>query len=145
MVVRLDIFVDLRPVDVDVDDFRLMGEGLRLQRHSIGKPAAHGDEQITVVAGHVGSHGAVHPDHAGGHHVPAGDTAAAHNGDGHRGVDAADKLPELLMGSTADHTAAADQHGLFGHRDHLHQLFHIPQVGLRHLQAAGVRPVDEGG
>ena len=143
VMVRLDVLVDLRPVDVDMDDLGLMREGLRLQRHPVGEPAAHGDQQVAVVAGHVGGHGAVHPDHAGGHHVPAGNAAATHHGDGHRRVDPADKLPEFLVGPAADHAAAADQHGLFGFRDHLHQLFHVVQIRLRHFQAAGVGPPDQ--
>ena len=47
------------------------------------------------------------------------------------------------MGPAADHTAAADQHGLFGFRNHLHQLFHVIQIRLRHFQAAGVGPADQ--
>ena len=52
MVVGEDVFVNLRPVDVDVDNFGLAGEGFGLEGHPVGEPAAHGDEQVTLVAGH---------------------------------------------------------------------------------------------
>ena len=99
VVVGLHVLVDLRPVDVDVDDLGLAGEGGGLQGHPVGEAAAHGDEQVTAVAGHVGGLGAVHADHAGGQGVPAGDAAGAHEGDGHGGVDALGQTPGTPRGS----------------------------------------------
>ena len=71
VVVGEDILVNLRPVDVDVDDSGLAGEGVGLEGHPVGEPAAHGDEQVALAAGHVAGPGAVHTDHAGGEGVPA--------------------------------------------------------------------------
>ena len=95
MVVGEDVLVNLRAVDVDMDDLGLAGKGVGLEGHPVGEAAAHGDEQVALVTGHVGGLGAVHAHHAGGEGVRAGEAAAAHDGDGHRGVQLLGKLPEL--------------------------------------------------
>ena len=145
VVVSLHILVDLSPVDVDLDDLGLAGEGRGLQGHTVREAAAHGDEQVAAVAGHVGGLGAVHADHAGGERVAAGDAAGTHQGDRHGGVDLPGKLAELLVGAAAGHAAAADEHGLLGLGDHVHQLVHVLLVGFGHLQAAGPGAADEVG
>ena len=53
MMVCLDIFVDLCPVNVDLDDPCLAGKALRVQRDPVGEPAADGDQQIAAVAGDI--------------------------------------------------------------------------------------------
>ena len=65
VVVGDHVLVDLRPVNVDVDDFGVGGKGGGIGGHPVGEPAADGDEQIALVAGVVGGVGAVHADHAG--------------------------------------------------------------------------------
>ena len=87
----------------------------------------------------------MHADHARGQGVPAGDPPRSHKGNGHRGVNPPGEFPELLMGPAAHYAAAADEHGLLGLGDHLHQLVHILLVGLRHFQAAGPGPADQVG
>ena len=145
VVVGLHVLVDLCPVNVNVDNLGLAGKGGGLQSHTVGEAAAHSDEQVAAVAGHVGGLGAVHADHAGGQGVTAGNAAGAHQGDGHGGVDPAGKLPELLVGTAADHAAAADQHGLLGLGDHVHQLVHVVLVGLGHLQGGGAGTAHQSG
>ena len=145
VVVGLHILVDLRPVNVDVDNLGLPGKGRRLQGHTVRETAAHGNEQVAAITGHVGGLGAVHADHARGQGVPAGDPPRSHKGNGHRGVNPPGEFPELLMGPAAHYAAAADEHGLLGLGDHLHQLVHILLVGLRHFQAAGPGPADQVG
>ena len=44
VVVGEHVFIDLRAVDVDVDDLGLAGEGVRLEGHPVGEPAAHGNQ-----------------------------------------------------------------------------------------------------
>ena len=102
VVVGENVLVDLRPVDVDVDDSGLAGEGVGLEGHPVGEPAAHGDEQVALVAGHIAGLGAVHADHAGGEGVPPGKAASAHHGDGHRGVQLLGELLKLLVGPPPD-------------------------------------------
>ena len=126
MVVGEDVLVDLRPVDVDLDDLGLAGKGGRVQGHPVREAAAHGDEQVALVAGHVGGLGAVHADHAGGQGVVAGEAAAAHDGDGHRGVQLLGKLPELPVRPAPDHAAAAHEQRALGLGDHLQPACRCP-------------------
>ena len=155
MVVGGHVLVDLGAVHVDLDDLGLRGKGCGVQCHAVGEAAAHGDQQIALVGGHVGSLGTVHADHAGGEGVVAGETAAAHQGDSNGSVHLFGKLTELLVGTAANHAAAADQQRLLGLLDHLQQDVHVVLVGLGLLglmddtqildAAAGAifRPVDE--
>ena len=129
VVVGEHVLVDLRPVDVDVDDLGLAGEGGGVGGHPVGEPAAHGDEQVALVAGHVGGLGAVHADHAGGEGVGPGEAAAAHDGDGHRGVQLLGNFRNSLVRPAADHAAAADEQGPLGLGDHLHQVVHVARSG----------------
>ena len=68
VVVSEDVLVDLRAVDVDVDDFGVGCEGGGVGGHPVGEAAADGDEQIALVGGEIGGVGAVHTDHAGHKH-----------------------------------------------------------------------------
>ena len=145
VVVGKHVFVDFRAVNVDLDDLGLAGKGARVQSHPVGEPAAHGDEQVALVAGQVAGLGTVHAHHAGGEGMSAGEAAAAHDGDGHRGVQLFSKLPELLVGPSPDHAAAADQHGLFRLGDHLHQSVDVTQVGLGGLQLVAGGQGPDGG
>ena len=135
VVVGEDVLVDLRTVDIDLDDLRLAGKGGRVQSHPVREAAAHGDEQVALVTGGVGGLGAVHPHHAGGEGVRTGEAAAPHDGDGHGAVQLLGKLPELPVRPPADHAAAAHEQRPLGLGDHLHQLVDIPQVRLRRLEA----------
>ena len=145
VVVGEDVLVDLRAVNVDLDDLGLAGEGRRVQGHPVREAAAHGDKQVTLVAGHVAGPGAVHADHAGGQGVVAGEAAAAHDGDSHGGVQLFGQLFELLVRPATDHAAAADEQGALGLGDHLGQLVHVLLVGLRGLQVvAGGQGLDAG-
>ena len=132
--VGLDVLIHLGPVDVDLHDLGLGGEAGRMQGDAVGEAAAHGDEQVAAVAGHVGGLGAVHADHAGGQGMAAGEAAAAHDGDGHRGVDLFREFPELFMGAADDHAAAADQQRFFRSVDHFQQLVQVLTVRLRRFE-----------
>ena len=76
----------------------------------------------------------MHADHTGGQRIAAAETACAHDGDGHRGIDSFGKNVELLIRPAAYHAAAADQQRLGGLPDHVRQNFHISQIRLRHFQ-----------
>ena len=134
VMVGADIFVDLRTVDVDMDDFGLAGKILGIQRDAVGETAADGDQQVTVVAGDVGSLGTVHTDHAGHQRIASADAAAAHNGDGRRGVDQVGKFGEFPVAAAANNTAAADQQRFFGFVDHLDQFIDIVFIDGRFLK-----------
>ncbi len=123
MVVGEDVLVDLRPVDVDVDDF---GVGAKVA----GSVATRSEKrQPTAMSrshwsdGEVGGVGAVHTDHAGEQGVVAGAGAAAHDGGGHRGVQRLDKFAELGHSALgADHAAAHQHQGLLGLLNQIQQL-----------------------
>ena len=53
VVVGLHVLVDFAAVDVNLDDFRVLGEGGGLERHAVGEAAADGDQQIAGVHRHV--------------------------------------------------------------------------------------------
>ena len=53
VVVGLHVLVDFAAVDVDLDDFRVLGEGGGLERYAVGEAAANGDQQIAGVHRHV--------------------------------------------------------------------------------------------
>ena len=135
MVVGEHVLVDLRPVDVDVDDFGVGCEGGGVGGHPVGEAAADGDEQIALVGGEIGGVGAVHTDHAGEQPVIAGAGAAAHDGGGHRSVEPLDKGAELGHSSLGADDPAAHQHqGLPGPLNEIQQGLNVPRVGLGSLE-----------
>ena len=138
MVICQHILVDLSAVDVDVDDLGLLGEGGGIEGHTVGEAAAHGDQQIALIAGDIGATGAMHADHAGGKGMAAGETAAAHDRDGYRSIQFLGKLAELLMGAAAHHTAAADEERLLRLGDHLTECLHVLLVDLAGSQLMGL-------
>ena len=134
MVVGEHVLVDLRPVDVDVDDFGVGCEGggsVATGRRS----GSDGDEQIALVGGEIGGVGAVHTDHAGEQPVIAGAGAAAHDGGGNRGVEPLDKGAELGHSSLGADDPAAHQHqGLPGPLNEIQQGLNVPRVGSGRLE-----------
>ena len=111
MVVSQYIFVNLRAVNVNVDDLSLAGKGLRLEGHPVREPAAHSNQQVALITGHIAGLGAVHADHTGGEGVCPREAAAPHDGNGHRGVQLLGKLPELPIRPAPDHAAAQMSRG----------------------------------
>ena len=112
MVVSLHILVDLGTVDVDLHNLRLACEACGIERHTVGEAAAHGDEQVAAVAGHVGSLRTVHADHARSERIAPFEAAAAHHGYGNGCVNAFRKGEKFMIRPAAHHAAAADQKGL---------------------------------
>ena len=143
VVVGQHVLVDLRAVDVDLDDLGLLGKGLGIQRHTVGEAAAHGDQQVALVTGHVRGLRAVHTDHAGGQRMAAGEAAAAHDGDGHGSVHLLGKGAEGSVCLAPDHAAAADQQRALGLCDHVQQGVDVLLIHFGGLQlVAGVDAAD---
>ena len=116
----LHVLVDLRPVNVDMDDFGVLGKGGGGGSHPVGEPAADGDEQVALGGGHVGGVGAVHPHHAGEQGMIARAGPAAHDGGAHRGVQGLNKPAEFGHGPPgADHAAPHQHHWALGLGDEL--------------------------
>ena len=57
------VLVQLRGVDVDVDDLAVLGELFELAGHAVVEPHAQGDQQVGFVDGVVGVDAAVHAEH----------------------------------------------------------------------------------
>ena len=54
VVVGLNVLVNFRPVDVDVDNLGLLGKGLGAGGHPVGEPATNGNQQIALGGGDIG-------------------------------------------------------------------------------------------
>ena len=49
VVVGLDVFVDFRPVNVNLYDFGVGRKDGRVGSHPVGEAAAHGNEQVALL------------------------------------------------------------------------------------------------
>ncbi len=92
------VLVDLRRVDVDVDDLAVLGELAHLAGDAVVEADAEGQQQVGVVDGVVGVDGAVHAEHVQAEEVLAGEAAQAEQRQGHRDAGA---LGERLAGAAA--------------------------------------------
>ncbi len=57
------VLVDLRRIDVDVDDEAVLGEFRHFAGHTVVEPHAKGQQQIGLVHGVIRIHAAVHAEH----------------------------------------------------------------------------------
>ena len=129
MVVRLDVFVDLRPVDVDMDDGGLGRKGGEASGHAVVEAHAHGNQEVGVADGFVGGIGAVHTEHTEPLRVIAGERAEAHQGTGHRDAQVLGEIAELFAGIGHDHAAAAEQQGALRIVERVHDLADLGVIG----------------
>ena len=53
VVVGLHVLVDFAAVNVNLDDFRVLGEGGGFERHTVGEAAADGNQQVACIHRHV--------------------------------------------------------------------------------------------
>lgn len=53
VVVGLHVLVDFAAVNVNLDDFRVLGEGGGFERHTVGEAAADGNQQVAGIHRHV--------------------------------------------------------------------------------------------
>ena len=145
VVVGENVFIDLRPVNVDMYDFGLFGKDGGVGGHPVREAAADGNEQIALGGGDVGGVGAVHTHHAGEQGVVAGTGAAAHDGGAHRGVQGFNELAELGYSPPGANDAASHQHhGAFCLCNQIQQLLNVPVVGLRRAQVSAGTPHQVG-
>ena len=89
------VLVDLRLVDVDVDDLAVLGELGQLAGHAVVEPHAERQQQVGVVDRVVRVHGAVHAEHVQAQVVVGGEAAQPVQGQPDRD---AGPLGELLAG-----------------------------------------------
>ena len=106
--------VDLRGIDVDVDDLRPAGELRDLAGHAIVEADAEGQQQIGVVHRVVGVDAAVHAEHVERQRVVARKTAQAVQRGGHGDSQLAGQRGQLLGRVGGDHAAARVEHRPLG-------------------------------
>ena len=76
------VLVDLRRIDVDVDDLAVLGELADLAGHAVVEAHAERQQQVGLVDGVVGVDGAVHAEHVQAQVMLAGKAAQAMHGQG---------------------------------------------------------------
>ena len=136
---RFDVLVDLRRVDVHVDDARAGGEMAGVGGNAVREARADADQQIAALDRPVSRNRAVHADHAEAQLVVIGHAADRHHGVRGRDLRLAHQ-GEQLAACVRDLDAAAviDERAL-GLADHVRdglQLFLADVVGLMHLDPA---------
>ena len=126
---HVDVLVDGRGVDVDVNDGGLGRKRGEASGHAVVETNAHGDQEIGVADGLVGGVGAVHAEHAEPLRMIAGERAEAHQGTGHRDVQVVGEVAEFFAGVGHDHAAAAEQQGPFRLVQGVHDLAYLGVIG----------------
>ena len=102
----MDVLVDFRRVDVDVQDFRFGCKGFHITDHPVRKPRAQRNQQIAVVHAQIGGFGAVHANHAGIAGIRSVKSAFSHQGIADRSVHQTGEGAHLF-GRSGKHCAAA--------------------------------------
>ena len=123
--VHLDVLVDLRRIDVDLEDLGILRELGGIARHPVAEPGAHNNQKIRLSDAEVGGLGSVHSHHAGVELVGAVKGALAHQAVRHRCLYLVGKGPQLVRGIGDDGAAAHKDKGLAGFADHLNGLLHV--------------------
>ena len=100
------VFIHLRRVNIDVDDFGPGGELCAVAGHTVGKTCARGNEQVAFLRRAVGRISAVHPDHAQVERVVGREAAQPHHGGGNRDIHALRQLQQLRRRARGDDAAA---------------------------------------
>ena len=111
--VNIHVLAQLAGVDVDLDDGRILGEGLGVQGHAVGEAGAHRDKDIAVGHRPVRGVAAVHTHHADVHRVAVRHDACGHQSIGGRDLSLFQKVTQgLAAGRRADAAAEVDQRAL---------------------------------
>ena len=87
------VLVDLRRIDVDVDDLAVLGELADLAGDAVVEADAEGQQQVGLVDGVVGVDGAVHAEHLQAEEMLAGEAAQAVDGQRHGDAGLARRRP----------------------------------------------------
>ena len=145
----MDVFVELRRVDIDVDNGLSFGEISRVAQHPIGKSGAHRHKQVAFLDGEGGRLGSVHSQHP--HIAGMGLIKAplAHQGAGNGRVQPFRELRQLPFRPAGNNPAPGIQKGAFAgvkQVQHPVQLLPIHWVGdFRTLGRNRFKVVDGGG
>ena len=140
---RIDSLVQLRSVDVDMDDLCILGELGTVAGDPVIEPSAQGDDGIGVVHGGGAGVMAVHTLHTQEPGMVGGDTGDTHHGAAHGSIDLVRQLQQLCLGLAGDQAAAEVDKGLRGGIDGIRRLLDADLLGrlLRLRQHRSVRLV----
>ncbi len=106
------VLVDLRLVEVDVDDRPVLGELGDFARHAIVEPHADGEQQVGLVHRIVRVHGAVHAEPFQRKRMRLGEAADAHERGRHGDLRPLHELQQLGRRVAGNHAAAHIEHRL---------------------------------
>ena len=100
-----------------MDDLGVRREGGQLAGDPVVEPRAEGDEEVGLLQGGDGGHGAVHTRHTQVQRVAVGDRAAGHERGDDRDLGEVDEGPQDLRGASPDHAAADVEPVSYTHLD----------------------------
>ena len=113
-----------------MDDLGVGSELRQLAGHPVVEPGPHRDEDVGLGHGHIGAVGAVHAQHPHPQGVVAGESAQAHEGAGHRDLQARGELVEFLRAVRQHDAAPGIEHRPLGVEDHVQRPVHLPGIGM---------------
>ena len=123
------VFVDLRIVDVDVNNGAMLAELLHLAGHPVIKPDTNGQQKVGLVHRIIGIDGPVHPQPLQRERVGFGETADSHQGGGDRDLSALGEFRKLLRSIRGDHSPTAVDHRFLGGGDKTEHLVQCQLIG----------------
>ena len=97
--IRSDIFIDFSRININMYDFCICREGLRISDHAVGKAGTERYQKITLGNTEIGCLCTVHTDHACVHIIIAVKCALAHQRITYRAIQLLSKISDLLAGS----------------------------------------------
>ena len=130
--IDLDVLVDGRTIDVDVDLFRARRKGVETSGDAVVEARADRDHQIAVMHGVIGFPGAVHAEHAKPVFARPRIGAEPHQRRGDGKARQADEFAQQRRrrGSGIDDAAAGIKDRTLRRRHHAHGLLHRLHVGV---------------
>ena len=111
------VLVDLRSVDLHVDDASVLGELGELSGDAVIEADSQGQQEVRIVHGVVGVDGAVHAQHVERKVMIAGNRSQAVHGHRHGNARLGGELAQLFMGIRGQHPPSAVDDGPLAARD----------------------------
>ena len=121
----VDVLVDLRIVDLDLDDRLIDRELVPVEGDAVGKTGAEGDDAVALQAEFCRRRGAVHPHHAREQPVRGGEGAQPHQRGGDGRVQPLGERARFLCRFGGDDAAAHDDERTLRRGDRLGGGFHV--------------------
>ena len=141
--VDMDVLVDRRRIDIDVDLLRAGREGVDAAGDAVVEARADADHHVAIVHRHVGFQRAVHAEHAHPFRIGGGERAEAHQRRGDREAGELDQFAQQVARRLAgiDDAAAGVEQRPLGVRHQLDRLLDLVEVAFDLRLVAGVREI----